>query len=136
MSHTRPNIIKSFLPIFYVSKFFGCNLYSLPSPLTATNIIKSPSAIDVLLCVIQFVLYVFIVFPFTKKWNSYDSVLNNDFASKTGSSGLVVIVFIGQSLTYALPFANLCIIFLDIRNSTIMRRILFAFVKFDEQVSK
>lgn len=134
MSHTKPNVIKSFLPIFYVSKIFGCNLYTLPSPLNATNINASPTAIDVLFGVIQFALYVFIVFPFIKKWNSFDSVFNNAYATESGSSGLVVVVFIGQSLTYAVTVTNVIITFMDMRNSAIVRRILFSFTKFDEQV--
>lgn len=136
MSHTTPEIIKSFLPLFYVSKCFGCNLFSLPSPLTATNINTSLTAIDILLCLIQFAFYVFIVHPLSLKWNNYDAVFNNDFAAKSGSSGLVVIVFIGNILTYVLSFTNLFITIMDMRNSANTRRILLLFIEFDEQVIK
>lgn len=134
MPHTKA-IINSFLPIFYVSKLFGCNLYPLPCPLDATNLNAPITAIDVLCCVLQFSFYMFIVFPLTPKWNSYDSMFNNEFASKTGSPGLVVIIFIGQSIGNGIIFTNCLIMIMDMRNSATIRKILYSFIKFDEKVS-
>lgn len=135
MSHTNPDIIKSFLPIFYISKIFGCNLYPLPSPLNAANMKASLTAIDILFCVFQFALYIFVIFPLTEKWSSYNSIFNEEFASNSGSSGLLVIVIIGRSLSDIIAFTNLLIIIMDMRNSAIFRKILLSFIKFDEKVS-
>lgn len=135
MSTATPDIIQTFLPIFYVSKVFGCSLYSLPWSLNEQNISTSLTAIDVLLCAIQFGFYFFIIVPLSKKWDNYDSMFNNKYATEIGSSGLVMIVFIGQILGYLQNFTNLLIIFMDMRNSRNIRRIFLSLIKFDKQVS-
>lgn len=135
MSTAIADIIRSFLPIFYVSKIFGCNLYSLPRPLNASNIKAPLTAVDVLVCVIQFALYLLVFIPFSKKWDSYDSVFNNEFAVETGSSGLVVIVYIGQRLTYVFSYTNLFIIVMDMKNSAYIRGLFLSLINFDKQVS-
>lgn len=134
MSHTNSELIKSFLPIFYISKFFGCNLYTLPNPATATN--KNSTTIsDVLICVVHVVMNLFVVIPLVKKWEVYNSVFNNDYATKSGFSGLVVIVFIGQIIAYAIIVVNCFITILDFINAKITRKILLTLIKFDEKVS-
>lgn len=135
MSTATPDIIKSFLPIFYISKLFGCSLYSLPRPLNATNTNTPLTAIDVLLCVIQFALYFFMIIPLSKKWDSYDSIFNNEYATQIGSSGLVIIVFIGKSLHYIVTVTNLFVIIMDMRNSAGIRRVMLSLIEFDKQVS-
>lgn len=130
-----PDIIKSFLPIFYISKFFGCSLYSLPRPLDATNVNASLTAVDILFCMVHFGIYIFIIFPLSERWERYDAVFTNEFANKIGSSGLVVIVFIGQSLNYIASLTNLFIIIMDMRNSAHIRRIILSLINFDKQVS-
>lgn len=135
MSDTRPELIKSFLPIFYISKIFGSNLYALPNPLTAITINDSPTAINVLICVAHVAVNLVIVIPNILKWESYNSVFNNDYASKSGYSGLVVIVFIGRMISYAITVVNCFLTILDLRNATITRKILFSLIKFDEDVS-
>lgn len=126
--------VESFMPIFYTSKLFGCNLYSLPRPLNSTNVHVPLRAIDTVLCLFQVVIHLFVIFPLSKKWNSYDSVFNNEFATKIGSSGLVIIVFIGQFVTYVTIFTNLLIVCMDMRNSATIRGIFLSLIHFDEKV--
>lgn len=135
MSTAIADIIRSFLPIFFVSKIFGCNLYSLPRPLNATNVNTPLTAVDILVCACQFALYLFVIIPLSKKWDSYDAVFNNEFATEIGSSGLVVIVFLGHSLTYVICVTNLFIIIMDMRNSANIRRLLVSLSDFDKQVN-
>lgn len=135
MSTTIPDDnIRSFLPIFYLSKVFGCNLYSLPRTLDGSNLNACPTAFDVLLCLIHFALYIFVCIPLSQKWDSYDKVFSNEFASNMGSSGLVIIVFLGNILGYATCIKNLFIIVMDMINSANMRRIMLSFNEFDTQV--
>lgn len=135
MANTTPGIIKSFLPIFYISKLFGCNLYALPAALNSKNVNASLRATDILICLIQFVLHIFVIYPLLNKWDRYDEVFNEEFANKIRSSGLVVIVFIGRCLNYATILTNLLYTIMDMRNSVNIRRILLYLINFDKQVS-
>lgn len=136
MSQATSGIIKSFMPIFYISKLFGCNLYSLPRALNSTNVNIPLTAIDILICLIQVFIQLFVIFPLIKKWESYDSVFNNEFATEIGSSGLVVIIFIGQFLSYLTIFTNLLFMYMDMSNSATIRGILLSLIHFDEKVGQ
>lgn len=135
MSHTARGTLNSFLPIFYVSKFFGSNLYPLPKTISSTNVNVSLRAIDFLFCLIQFGLHLFVIFPLYDKWQSYDSIFNNEFATEIGSSGLAIIIFIGQGIHYATILTHLFITIMGMKSSTIIRKILLTLDNFDKQVS-
>lgn len=66
MSRGTPNIIKSFLPIYYLSKYYGCNLYPLPRKLNSSNLKINLRAIDVLTYLVHVGLAVGVLIPFIK----------------------------------------------------------------------
>lgn len=134
MLHGRSNTIQSFLPIFYLSKYFGCNLYPLPKVLNASNVKLNLRAIDVLLCLIQFGLKFGITIPLIKKWNEHDSAVRKELESLISLSSVVTLTMSGLFANYAYVIISLFIGIIDIFNAPVIRSFLLLFTNIDEQV--
>lgn len=130
-----PNIIKSFLPIFYTSKYFGCNLFPLPRLLTPSSVKLNVRAIDVLICLIHFGTAFGVTIPFVKSWDDEDkSGLRKELESKITMSSVVMMSIVGSSANYAHIFVYLFIIIIDMINATVIRKIVLLFTILDKQV--
>lgn len=134
MLHGRSNTIKSFLPIFYLSKYFGCNLYPLPKVLSASNVKLNLRAIDVLICLIQFGLTFGITIPLITKWSHHDSAIRKDLESLISLSSVVTLTMAGSFANYAFAIISSFIVIIDIFNAPVIRSFLLFFTKIDEQV--
>ncbi len=126
--------IKSFLPIFYISKYFGCNLYPLPKALNASNVKINLRVIDFLLCLYQLVITFTIIIPLIRKWDAKDSPVRNELESKISMSSVIILSITGTAATYAYTLIYLIIMIVDMVNATLIRGILFSFTNFDELV--
>lgn len=109
-----PNIIKSYLPLFYISKYFGCNLFPLPKLLSPSNVKIDIRAVDILICLIHFGLSIGVTLPFIMKW---DSALRKQLESKIALSSVVMMSIIGSSANYAHLLIYLFIMFSDMINA-------------------
>lgn len=131
---TSSKIVKSFLPLFYISKYFGCNLYPLPKVFSASNVKINLRAIDILLCLIQFALTFSVTIPLINKWNEKDSPLRKELESKVSVSSVIILTIVATAATYAYTFIYLTIMLADMINASIIRNILVLFTNVDEQV--
>lgn len=134
MLHGRSDIVKSFLPIFYVSKYFGCNLYPLPKVISASNVKINLRAIDVFVCLIQVGLSFGITIPLIKKWDGPDSKMRQELESQISLSSVVMLSIIGSVVNYAYTTIFLFIVIIDMFNAPVIRSFLLLFTNIDEQV--
>lgn len=130
------NIVKSFRPIFYISKYFGCNLYPLPNDLNASNVKMNLRVIDVLLCLFQLILSFGVTIPLLQKWETDDSPMRKELESKITSSGVIILNMTGSVANYGYSFLCLVIMFIDMINASVVRSILLSFINFDKLVRK
>lgn len=134
MFHGTSNIIKSFHPIFYISKYFGSNLYQLPKVLTPSNLKINPRPIDVFICFIQFSLTFGVTIPMIRRWDDEDSPIRKELESKISLSSVVILSITGSVANYAYSFIFLFIIISDMLNAPVIRSFILLFANIDEKV--
>lgn len=134
MFHGTSNIIKSFQPIFYISKYFGSNLYQLPKVLTPSNLKINPRPIDVFICFIQFSLTFGVTIPMIRRWDDEDSPIRKELESKISLSSVVILSITGSVANYAYSFIFLFIIISDMLNAPVIRSFILLFANIDEKV--
>lgn len=133
-TRTSSNIIKSFLPLFYISKCFGCNLFPLPRVLNPTNVKINLRAIDVIICSVHIGLSFFVTIPLIKTWEQSDSTLRKELEAMITYSSVVTLRLIGTAVNYGYVFTCLFIIINDMINASAIRNILLSFMNIDELV--
>lgn len=127
-------VIKSFIPIFYVSKYFGCNLYPLPKILNASNVKANLRAIDILICLIQICLAFGISIPLIKKWEDNESPLRKELESIISLYSVTILTISGSAANFGYVAIYLFVMFADMINAPVVRGILLSFADFDNQV--
>lgn len=130
----KPNIIKSYLPIFYTSKYFGYNLFPLPKLLSLSNVKINLRVVDILICLTHFGLSIGVTIPFIMKWDSNDSPMRKELESKITLSSVVMMSIIGSTANYAYVLIYLFIMIIDMRNAPSIRKVFVLFNNFDKQV--
>lgn len=128
------NIVKSFQSIFYVSKYFGCNLYPIPKVLSAANVKMNLRATDVLIYLVHIGLALGVSIPLIRKWEDQSSPLRKELESQISLSSVVMLSITGAAVNYAHVIIFLFIIMFDMINAPVIRGFLLLFNDIDEKV--
>lgn len=121
-----------FYPLYLHSRFFGCNLFHLPTTLKTTNV--SIKVTDILRLIVQVGVYFWIFVSINFSQSKSDQILRNVLFHLTEKTGSLIVAFVGRILFHIFTATNIFINIMDLINRNKIWKILCEIRDFDAKV--